>query len=388
MDRLIRLSQLWSWLPAFRAVAETEHVHQAAARLHLTPSTLSRAIRLLEEDLGHALFRRVGRSLELTDAGHELLRGLREAMRRLDDAVVAVTRQETAPLRVAAEEAVALAVVLDALDAYGTAELATANEDTVQQLLRGSIDVAFVTTARPATDLVVTLVGELWFSAYGSCSAADTARGYIDAPGLPWPPERPRAVVVRVASAALALAACRAGAGAAMLPEVAAGELVRLVDDCGEPLVRVRRPVYAVCRRPLHAGGAAAALTAAVRARLAQPVRDSAMEPSPSGRSSSEEVLMRKVLAVVSGAAMPLVAHAHGRVYTESNAAAGNEVLVFQAHPTARSRSRRASPPAAAAATAGSARKARSRSPTAAVGSMPSTPAPTTSACSRSRAMA
>jgi DNA-binding transcriptional LysR family regulator len=47
MERVIRLNQIWSWLPAFRAVAETEHVHEAAQSLHLTPSTLSRAIHLL-----------------------------------------------------------------------------------------------------------------------------------------------------------------------------------------------------------------------------------------------------------------------------------------------------------------------------------------------------
>ncbi|MCA1664687.1 MAG: LysR family transcriptional regulator, partial [Myxococcales bacterium] len=116
MQRIVRLNQIWSWLPAFRAVAETEHVHEAALALHVTPSTLSRAIHLLEDDLGCALFRRVGRSLELTDDGRALLQALRDAMRGLDDALVAVTGRPTAQLRVAADDAVAMAAVMDALD--------------------------------------------------------------------------------------------------------------------------------------------------------------------------------------------------------------------------------------------------------------------------------
>lgn len=278
MDRLIRLNQMWSWLPAFRAVAETEHVHEAAARLHLTPSTLSRAIRLLEEDLGQELFRRVGRSLELTDAGEQLLRALREAMRRLDDALVTVTRRPTAPLRVAAEDALALTLVIDALDADGAPELSVAGDDVAAQLLRGSIDVAFVTEARAVEGVVIDRIGELAFAAFARGAASMTTHSFIDAPGLPWPPERPRTVGVRVAGAALALAACRAGAGIAVLPERIAGELAPICGNDGAPLVRLWRPVYAVRRRPLGPRADVDALVAAVRARLEQPVRDLAMD--------------------------------------------------------------------------------------------------------------
>jgi DNA-binding transcriptional LysR family regulator len=143
MERVIRLNQIWSWLPAFRAVAETEHVHEAALLVHLTPSTLSRAIHLLEDDLGCALFRRVGRSLELTDEGRELLHALRDAMRGLDDAVVAVTQRATAPLRVAADDAVAMVALVGALaGAAGAPELSAADGDVTARLLRGAIDVA------------------------------------------------------------------------------------------------------------------------------------------------------------------------------------------------------------------------------------------------------
>lgn len=53
----------------FATVARAGGVIRAAERLHLTPQTLSGQITQFEERLGVALFNRVGRRLELTDAG-------------------------------------------------------------------------------------------------------------------------------------------------------------------------------------------------------------------------------------------------------------------------------------------------------------------------------
>lgn len=53
----------------FWHVAKEGGITRGAARLHLTPQTLSGQISLLEDSLGEALFRRVGRRLELTEAG-------------------------------------------------------------------------------------------------------------------------------------------------------------------------------------------------------------------------------------------------------------------------------------------------------------------------------
>ena len=53
----------------FVSVARSGGVIRAAERLHLTPQTLSGQISQLEERLGVALFRRVGRRLELTESG-------------------------------------------------------------------------------------------------------------------------------------------------------------------------------------------------------------------------------------------------------------------------------------------------------------------------------
>ena len=53
----------------FWAVAKAGSITLASKRLHLTPQTLSGQIGILEESLGVALFRRVGRGIELTETG-------------------------------------------------------------------------------------------------------------------------------------------------------------------------------------------------------------------------------------------------------------------------------------------------------------------------------
>jgi len=57
----------------FWVVAREGGVARASERLHLTPQTISGQLGLLEEQLGEALFQRVGRSLELTEAGRLVL---------------------------------------------------------------------------------------------------------------------------------------------------------------------------------------------------------------------------------------------------------------------------------------------------------------------------
>ena len=68
-----KLGDVWPWLPVFRVVAETEHLPTAAARLHVSPSALSRTIRLVEEALGEELFVRSARRIVLNSAGQRLL---------------------------------------------------------------------------------------------------------------------------------------------------------------------------------------------------------------------------------------------------------------------------------------------------------------------------
>lgn len=79
MFRRMELSQLRYFL----AVAEFGTVSEAAERLHKSQPAVSRQIQSLQESLGIALFETVGRNLQLTGAGEELL-GYARAV--LDDA--------------------------------------------------------------------------------------------------------------------------------------------------------------------------------------------------------------------------------------------------------------------------------------------------------------
>ena len=53
----------------FRELAATGHLTQTAERLYITQTTLSNTIINLEKQLGVKLFDRVGRTLQLNEAG-------------------------------------------------------------------------------------------------------------------------------------------------------------------------------------------------------------------------------------------------------------------------------------------------------------------------------
>jgi DNA-binding transcriptional LysR family regulator len=76
----------------FVAVAEELHFGRAAARLHMSQSPLSRAIRELERELGLVLFVRTTRRVELTPAGSALLERARPALAEIDGAIAEARR--------------------------------------------------------------------------------------------------------------------------------------------------------------------------------------------------------------------------------------------------------------------------------------------------------
>lgn len=69
-------------LRVFIAVAERLHVTQASKALNMTQSAVSAAIQALEASLGTRLFDRVGRRIELTEAGKVFLPEARAVTRR------------------------------------------------------------------------------------------------------------------------------------------------------------------------------------------------------------------------------------------------------------------------------------------------------------------
>lgn len=74
-------------LAAFVAIAEEGSFRRAAARLNLTPSTLSHSLRSLEQKLGIRLVNRTTRTTSLTEAGHALLTQIGPAFASIEMAV-------------------------------------------------------------------------------------------------------------------------------------------------------------------------------------------------------------------------------------------------------------------------------------------------------------
>ncbi|MGO4344008.1 LysR family transcriptional regulator [Paenibacillus sp. MCAF9] len=69
----------------FVAVAEAGSFTQAARKLHVTQPSLSKMVRLLEEDLGAQLIDRSSKQIELTDAGISILRSAKQIIQSFED---------------------------------------------------------------------------------------------------------------------------------------------------------------------------------------------------------------------------------------------------------------------------------------------------------------
>jgi LysR family glycine cleavage system transcriptional activator len=77
---------------AFDAAARHMSFARAAAELNVTPAALSFQIKSLEENLGHALFRRLNRAVELTESGKILAPGAADGFATLTKAWSATKR--------------------------------------------------------------------------------------------------------------------------------------------------------------------------------------------------------------------------------------------------------------------------------------------------------
>lgn len=81
-------------LRAFEAAARHLSFKKAAKELHVTPGAVSHQVKLLEEHLGAALFRRLTRALELTAQAQAMLPKVREGLESLNSAVEQVRARE------------------------------------------------------------------------------------------------------------------------------------------------------------------------------------------------------------------------------------------------------------------------------------------------------
>src|SRR5882672_3090722 len=142
-------------LRAFAVIADTGGVARAAARLHLSQPALSRQIHALEDELGVPLFNRIGRGVQLTSEGEDLLRRSRHLLAEADslgEHARSLKAGEAGLLRVGAAPHVIENVLVDFLTAYRSrhpgVEVQLVEDGGVRihgRLERGDCDLAIAT---------------------------------------------------------------------------------------------------------------------------------------------------------------------------------------------------------------------------------------------------
>jgi DNA-binding transcriptional LysR family regulator len=170
-------------LRIFVEVAQRQHLTQAAAALHLTPSAVSASVKTLEDRYGTALFHRVGRRIETSEAGRIFLD---EARRTLASARAAeATLTELGELRrgslsIHASQTIASywlpALLVRFRQAYPAIDLRLEvdnTENVAQAVLQGMADLGFVEGAIDEPALAREVVG-------------NDRMVVVVAPGHPW----------------------------------------------------------------------------------------------------------------------------------------------------------------------------------------------------------
>src|SRR4029078_7582924 len=98
----------------FHEVARAGGFTKAARNVHVQQPSVSRAVRLLEEELGVVLFGRDKRSVTLTKVGREIFEHTSEIMRRLEAIAVLASNERnvcSGTLAFAAQSAVVASLV-------------------------------------------------------------------------------------------------------------------------------------------------------------------------------------------------------------------------------------------------------------------------------------
>lgn len=239
-------------LQVFIAVAETLSMTRAAERLHLTQPSVSAAIAVLEERHATQLFHRVGRRLELSEAGKLFLPAAREVLARADiasrvlDDLAGLARGS---VRIAASQTVATYWLPRRMARFAAhyphirLTLAVGNSaQTAALVMAGDADIGFV-EARVEEDLLAQrVVGGDRIGLYAAAghSLARHAIAVTDLQRANWVLREPGSgtrdhAMAGLAQTGIATGSLRIGlelpSNAAALEAVEAGELVTAVSD-------------------------------------------------------------------------------------------------------------------------------------------------------------
>lgn len=262
MDRASRLATIWNWLPAFRAVAETQSLRVAARALHISPSALSRAVRQLEDAIGSELFVRAKSRLHLNSRGEALLSAVRDGMRGVDDALAGGTVRTQ--IRIACDPCWLPLLVLPIVADGCVVVRDVAASELAGALLQGELDLAIGEATLAHSDLEVTTLATLprqVFRRRGTSASAPIAM--CANPADPWSLAHRHEAVFEAPHLASVIAACCEGQVRAALP-VVVGRRYTLT---GDRAIDVPPIVINLMRRRALAPDPFAVAVAALRAR-------------------------------------------------------------------------------------------------------------------------
>lgn len=258
----------------FCVIAETGSLRRAAEMLRLSPAALSKALRLLEQEIGCQLVLPSGRGLVVTDQGRILATRGQELLRELDLLKERVREREQEPrlLRLGS---------FDVFTTYFLSEILRRLEYTgalVHELVAGHLEralvereidygVTYVPVPSAAVEHVeVTTIEMGIFTAAGAFADTPIDKMPFAVPVTPlsgapdrirgrdgWPDEAlPRQIIYQVTLVESALELCRQGLAVAYLPRF----LVRLHNEQVQPQYQLAmlRPPAGKAHGLLHAG--------------------------------------------------------------------------------------------------------------------------------------
>lgn len=151
-------------LRTFLVLADTGSFSRTAEQLHLTQPAISKRIASLETQLGTRLFDRIGKQVQLTEAGRALVPGSQRVLAAMDEARRVLSRidsQVQGRLRIAASHHVGLhrlpAVMKQYIGHYPEVDLDIRfieSEQACSGLLHGDFELAMITLPdQPQADL-------------------------------------------------------------------------------------------------------------------------------------------------------------------------------------------------------------------------------------------
>lgn len=175
----------WNRMRAFLATAEQGSLSAAARHLGLTQPTLGRQIAALEDELGLMLFERVGRGLQLTSAGREMLTHVRDMGAAADRAALTAlgqTQTIEGNIRITASDILSAKflpqVMLKLRSIAPGLRIDVLATNDIQDLMRREADIAIRHVRPDQPDLVARLIREAEGYFYA-------AKSYVAARGTP-----------------------------------------------------------------------------------------------------------------------------------------------------------------------------------------------------------